>query len=420
MLIFYILNKALWDYISLGYIKYLYYGLVFFGAMFGMLRMLKGQSGKRKYVILYFLYSIYVLINGFVFSNSDQRSVGFVKYITYPLVFFSLYYYMNGKVYGNKLLRSIAYWGTITSIFALFEYVRKAPILPTASSAITIYYNGASSYRASVFCVSPMILAVLLAIAFNVCVYLYRFEKKSKYLAMALIIVLGVFSTGSRAPFVSMIMGLLIMYYYIFKEGLAKKKTYMWFFFMFVVALIVVFVLMAFPNIETGIAGIDNIIKRFSSTFDFNSEWGNVERLTRWGYYLGVFFNNPIFGIGLATTSAEVATNINITAHGITTESGIIAHLVETGLVGTVLYYIMLYPKFGLFIKKIRKTKGEECKEMFVVVAALVVFLIEDMVLQISLDIFCNFILWFFAAYGVTLLDFSKVCTKRGAVNNER
>lgn len=396
------LNKNLWDYFLGAVPKLLYYGIVLYGAIMHVIHL------KRKDLRLLGTFLIYVLIVltiGLIKSNSEQFSMGVMEYIVYPLPFLALSYYFDPSNRYEYIFNGIFKWGIITSFLAIYEYIKKESILPNGSSNITIFYDGTRSFRSGVFIGSPMILAVVLGMVLIYAVYKNYVTKNKKYLIGAFFILVGILCTGSRAPLVGTICGIIFMYFYLYRMGYTSRKIAFYIFMIGFGTFIIICAFTLFPNIQTGISFLDYTINRFSSTFNFTSEWGNLERLARWTYYINVFLHNPLVGIGIATTSAEVASNVSVTDHGITTESGLIARLVETGLAGTITYYSF----FIVIVKKAVFSMRENVKNQtfwqVYSTGIIVLFCVEDLVLQISLDIFASFILWFVLAYTINLLQ---------------
>lgn len=64
-----------------------------------------------------------------------------------------------------------------------------------------------------------------------------------------------------------------------------------------------------------------------------------------WTYYLNEFIVSPCFGRGVAITSNLVTNNLSL-FNGLFTisvaESGLLTRLVESGLVGTILYHLFI------------------------------------------------------------------------------
>lgn len=395
----YMLNKNLWDYLFGPAAKNLYYSVLLVSAAIGIIKMCSEKSKEKKIIVLSFIiYSIVVIWNGIALSNIEQRSVGYIKYLIYPLIFFSVYSIKYKKIDFDQLMDFFMKWAGVTSVLGVYEYIIKKPIIPTSSTRIYVYFDGTSSYRACVFIGSPMILAIVLAVALVVTFYYYHFRKKFIYCGLIILILIGIFVTGSRAPLISAVVGLFIMYYKLEKFSKIGPRTTLTLIWCFCSGLLMILTFCVFPDIQIGIPPVDNIISRFSSVFNFSSEWGNVERLARWSYYIGVFKRNMLTGIGLATTSAEVASNVNVTAHGITTESGVLGHLVEIGLIGSIPYYSFLFSCIYSVQKKTKKFVKQGTYMYFMICGIISLYLIEDVVLQISLDIFGQFIIFFFLA----------------------
>ena len=402
-MIIYILNKSLWDHFLGSVGKGLYYAILLSCAIGGIITLIKKKESRR-IVVFFLIYILVVVLNGFFIANYEQRHVGFMEYIVYPLAFFAVIYCMNIKKDYKSVFLLFVYWGGITSLLALIEYTRKAPLISSMVNYEYHYYNGKSiitAYRPFVFIGSPMVLAVLLGISIILCVYFSEFENRKKMRLLIPIMLLGIFATGSRAPLLSTVIGITLMYYYKAKIGKGNKKLLLGILVaIFGILFLVVFTTL-FPNFKTGILFFDTVYSRFATTFDFKQEWGNVERLARWGYYLNRFIRNPVIGYGIASTSAAVASNTYATAHGVTTESGIIGRLVETGLIGCIPYYCMFFYVIIFSLKRLKGyTKSGKNSIMFALIGIISLFLVEDAVLQVSLDIFATFSVWLFLALG--------------------
>lgn len=400
IMVFYVLNKNLWDWLLKGIFKNVYYGIVALGFLFCFIYLFKTHA-YRTIVSSFAVYAFVIAFNGFILSNPAQRSVGIIEYITYPMAFFALVYFMKDYKNVNRLLNCMIAWSAVTSVLAIIEYAMKKSILPDFEGRIYTFDNGSSSYRSTVFIGSPMMLGVVLGVVLLIGVYNYNLTQKKVYRNVAMLDFLGLFCTGSRGPLICTVLGVVIMYYNYYQQNKLKRNTLAAIYLLAMFAIFFVLGLAAFPNLKTGNETIDFMIYRFSSAFNFQTEWGNVERSVRWEYYIKMFLNKPIFGYGIATTSAAVDTNKAVSVHGITTESGVLARLVETGLVGAVSYYLFLIKCMKIvFNKKIKKLSNEQ----IVIAGGIALVLVEDVILQISLDLFCTFIFFFIMAYGVVLV----------------
>lgn len=394
MMIFYILNKNFWDLIFGSLTKNLYYSLVFLGTICCFYRYLS-QKRMRTIFILFSLYCIIVFCNGVFLSNTEQFSVGIIEYISYPFSFFALLYFMKDQTEYFNLFNKIMAWGALTSILAIYEFIVKKPVLPGSEGMIYTFDNGASSYRSTVFIGSPMMLGVVLAAIFILTLYYYYLYRNRRYFFYLTFDLLGILCTGSRGPLIGCLIGACVMYYFLCKNDGMSRNVFVLTMLIIVITAIIIMTKMIFPSFSFGIETLDFMIYRVTSALNFSTEWGNVERLNRWTYYISKFIEKPFVGYGIATTSAAVKTNIAVTTHGITTESGVLARLVETGIIGFVSYLLF----FIEVVKQAFLSKNEGDRSKLFVIGIVVLFTIEDMVLQISLDLFCTFILWFALAY---------------------
>lgn len=402
-MIFYVFDKNLIDLMTFGLSKTLYYAIVFIGAILCMIR-LAANSKYRKIVVYFVVYVAVIIVNGILYADAEHMSVGVIEYISYPLAFFALLYYFRAEKNYDKLFLRIVYWGGITSILAVIEYLTKKSLLTQTASSMYTYYNGLSSFRAVVFIGSPMMLGILLAVSLIVAVYYLNVYKKRKLYIIVILDLMGLMATGSRGPLLFCIVGIAVMYIYFFKQKIVGKNTFLKIILLVMLAFLFVVILIINPEFSIGVPAIDTLISRFSSVFN-TKEYGNAERLTLWAYYLNKFSQKPIMGYGIATTSALIATNTYATYNNIVTESGVIARLVETGLMGTLTYYCFMLTVLESSIQGSLKTKyeGTYRNTAIFVIGVVVLILLEDIILQISLDLFCTFALWMILAFSLSM-----------------
>ena len=402
-MIFYVFDKNLFDLVTFGVSKIAYYAIVFVGAILCLIK-LSLNSKYRKIVASFILYVAVIIANGLLYADAEHMSVGIIEYITYPLAFFALLYYFNSVNDYYKLFLRIIYWSGFTSILAVIEYLTRKSLLTQTASSMYTYYNGLSSFRAVVFVGSPMMLGILLAVSLIVAVYFLNVFKNKKLCKIVVLDLMGLMATGSRGPLLFCVVGIAVMYIYFFKQRIVGKSTFIKIFFLVMVALLFTLGLIVNPDFSIGIPAVDTLISRFSSVFN-TKEYGNAERLTLWTYYLNKFSKRPIMGYGIATTSAAISTNAYATYNNIVTESGVIARLVETGLMGTLTYYGFMFVVLKCSIQGSLKMryKGTYRNTAIFVVGVIVLILLEDIILQISLDLFCTFAVWMILAFSLSM-----------------
>ena len=132
-MIFYVFDKNLIDLMTFGLSKTLYYAIVFIGAILCMIR-LAANSKYRKIVVYFVVYVAVIIVNGILYADAEHMSVGVIEYISYPLAFFALLYYFRAEKNYDKLFLRIVYWGGITSILAVIEYLTKKSLLTQTAS----------------------------------------------------------------------------------------------------------------------------------------------------------------------------------------------------------------------------------------------------------------------------------------------
>ena len=424
-MIFYILNKNLFDLISFGVLKYLYYGVVVIGSVLGIIESFRKQS-RTPFLIAFLVYALIVVANGLLTFDSERFVVGLTEYLSYPIVFFPLLYFSKGfkkTIQIRKLLYSIIIWGALASLLAVFEYITKQSILYGTSVATYKFFDGTESYRAGVFIGSPMILAVVFGSILILSVFFFEARKQGWMVIPIILLLVGIFATGSRGPLLFTFIGVIFEYILLVSNHFARAGKLR-----IVIALVVfafIFIVLCVAiDVKFGNPVIDNVISRFASVFNLEEE-GNGGRIMIWSYYIGKFFENPIIGYGISATSYKVVNNMSHFIGYFTiivAESGLLTRLVETGLLGTISYAIFLATSifYGCRMHQ-RKGKDRYLNSLNIVITGIMVlFVLEDIILQISNDIFANFIVFMFISLSARLTDIKKreIAVSRKVVAN--
>lgn len=396
MSIFYMYTKDLLDSLPGGLFKLFFYAVVFVGIVMFFLETLIQTKKADFFVMIGFLsYLVYIIYNGKVLSNKEQFSQGMLEYVLYTFYFLAAVFYIRkGNVVLSDLKRFI-YLGDLISVLALVEYVSKTSIIPADNYSIYYFAGGYSSFRARVFCVSPMTLCMMLGLLLLLSCYFVIVERDNKdfiFKCSPIILLIGMLCTGSRGPLIGTMTGVCVLIGLNWmKEPLTRHRGIKTLFYgsIIILFLIILQINGGLATIRTGIEGIDNIIMRFSSSTDFSNEWGNVARLEIWTEYIGVFLNNFWNGIGIAQTSSTVVTNVRRV-----TESGLLKRLVETGMIGFILYIIgVLLPIVKNTIAK-RAHDTVTSSEKLLIVSVFFAIGIEDIVLQMFADVMAMYIFW--------------------------
>lgn len=395
-MIFYVLNKNLFDLLSRGITKYLYYPIV---ALFGLLGLIKCIKTKyyRNITFSFVFYALFIIFNAFITFDKERFSIGIIEYITYPLVFFSLLFLFHGFENGeqiNKLIYSLFCWSFITSILAVYEYLSRKPVLSIYGAYIYYFSDGTNAYRAGVFIGSPMVLAVILGMITVLIVYDFKVEQKNKFIILIIVNLMGIFATCSRGPLLFTIVSIGFLYFFLLWKNLLDRNTIFRLFVACFLLCILVCILF-FGGVKTGISSIDTLIARFGSTLNVKED-GNNARLMIWKYYLGRFVEHPFIGHGVSATSNLVSNNLSHFNGYFTitvAESGVITRLVETGIIGFALYSVFLWNCLKIVVKKKNKNSCRKMKYSNILsICFVLIFVLEDIILQISTDMFANFI----------------------------
>lgn len=393
--IIYVYTKALWDTYLGSPAKLLFYGTVFGGVLMYTVQTIISQRKTDLLILLGFIsYGLYILYNGKTHSNSEQFSQGMLEYILYTYYFLACIFYVRKSNFKLTDFKALIYLGEILSLMAVFEYTTQKAIIAVTDYTIYYFEGGYSSFRAKVFCISPMTMCMMFGLLFLVSIELYYIEKircTGLLKISPFLFLVGMFCTGSRGPLIGTLCGGLLMYGLNWiSNPITKNKG--------IRAICIFFIVLAFfmwtqfiggiSDFRTGIDLIDNIIKRFSSATDFANEWGNVARLRIWTKYIAIFKLNFENGIGIAQTSSTVASN----TYGVT-ESGLLKRLVETGFCGMLFYIVgILFPLFYGIYKNV--IQPNDNKKWHFIIAVMVAVLIEDIILQLFADVMVMYVFW--------------------------
>ena len=308
------------------------------------------------------LYMYFILLNFILAKHS--YSYGLYEYVFYLMMFFAVCH-----VFNNSSYLSILYFyelvGIILSIEAIWEFF-------TGNLPYRVTVEEQVIRRACGLLGTPLTLGIVMACISLVTFYLFTYTKKKVHLLCFILCIFGLLSTQSRGPLVSFIVSFIFMLCLLEYKRTEKifntvlKNIFRILFVGFVLFLIIAFLDGRNEFITTIVSRVQTI------TMWSGQDASNALRRQRWELGLQYFLQNPIIGYGISSTGTHSITGINV-------ESGIIKKLVETGLVGFVLYYVT----FGITtIKSVKRCMIKKTNHYPIASSVILAIFIENMVLQ--------------------------------------
>ncbi|OLU44770.1 hypothetical protein BO225_09840 [Dubosiella newyorkensis] len=392
-LMLYFLTKMLWDK-SVPYIFEIISILILFN---GFVNFFTKSLNKQKiiYLFLYGTFSIYILINGICQNSFAQIQRSLYEYILYTSFIFSMAYYIK-KADFIKTCKIISELGIIISILSWYEWISKSYLVGSFANIIT--YGNYIGFRSAVFSRSFLSHGVVLGFFGIISFYLYLTMKNKNYLLISGFNILSILTTSSRGPLVSTVVAIFFMY--IFKNNLLKKhdkRKIMANIIIIVAICLIIFILLS--NIKTGNSSIDYFLYRIRQIINWTGDAGNVGRLKFWSEALNYFKESPIFGIGPSKTGSWGIESIGVT------ESGILKHLCELGIVGFSLYYILFFSILFKGYKQYKIASNRDKLKLILFFGVVAMVFLNNITLQSTEEIMI-FIIYSFGLGGILSMNY--------------
>lgn len=340
-----------------------------------------------KSILLLVVFWIYAIFSSLINGGSELLLYTVERYIFYNLIFFVCLTIVN-RINWIHLFKFLVAYGVVDAVVSIIEFFTQKQMFAIGGvthSIVQLY--GDNSLRTFGLNGNYFLLAELLCVCAFVSLYLYKETNKKIYLFSLLVISFGIFCSGSRGYYVAFTCGMfLIFFFYTFEKGTTKKTFII--FLSIVAVLISALLIIFFTDIHIGLTTIDRFLDRFRSITDFSSNAANVTRFKLWINAINEWRTHFWFGNGASCTDLRYSAFKNVT------ESGLLKRFVELGLIGTMLQYSsMLFP----IIKGIKKYKNNKSLNRFDIpfFAIILVFFVEDLILQRYGEIEYTTIMWF-------------------------
>lgn len=389
----YFLTKMFWDKFTYDISEYC--SLLFI--LYGLLNYFFLKKLKKKdieFLGVFCLYAIYVILNGFIVTDSQHMLRGVYEYIFYVLIFFAMVPYIKRLRYEdfNFIFRILGFVGLIMAFLTFIEFFKGTSFLTVLDSyAEGSWVTGYGyTFRPKVFSRSYLSHGLVMGIFSLFELHNYAVTKNKKWILIYLLCLTAVIFTSSRGPLVAT---LVASVFYYFNSPFAKrltKKQIISFSLLFVIAIILIYLIL-FSDWKPSNNIVQYFLTRIRNIFNWTSDGGNVGRILRWEGYWNYYCNHNIWlGNGAATAGSSGLNTIMGSA-----ESGVFKRLIELGIIGFVLYYFFSLSIICTSMKtRIKNVSIDNIK--LISISIILCILIDDITLQITEEIMIAYILWFF------------------------
>lgn len=388
----YITSKLLWDKIPVVF-ELAFIAVVAWQAIIYLSKKLAANNNTNLIVMVFIMWA-YLIANALV-----QVPIIITFRCLYEYVFYTLFIFFMAGIYKQinlgRCLETISCWGGIIAILSWLEYITKHHIIADIGDLQTILYGGAYSFRSIVFTRSFLSHGVVLGVFSLLCFYLWISKKNIKWFFLGTFDYMSILTTGSRGPLVAFGVGIAFMYWgYTFFVNRKKEKKNQFILF----SVLFIFLLILLFTIDVGDihSSVGYFIYRIQNIIDWSGDAGNLGRLLIWNEcYNSLFKTNIFFGVGPSTTGSW-----GQAIYGVT-ESGVLKRLCETGLVGFLMIYGVVFYIIKLSAKLFKKLDVNKKMEMLLWLSIYISVFVNDITVQSTEEIMVSF--WFWGSLGALL-----------------
>ena len=363
--------------------------------LFGLVLTHKIIRKDAVWCMAFAFYAIYIILQ--TLSSDMVTSITLVcsRYILCPAIaligiFISSSYSYDLTKTQDLIWRIMWGWGLVLFVLGVYETFTGHYILEVSSSVEETISSFSSSsvgiVRAMVFSKSYLLLGDLYGILAVTSFCLYKRLKNKIYLISVFVFLVGTFLGLSRGSLVGTISGFIILFLIKEKNISSKipiRKIFSVLKWSVVVIVLIILIFTVFQSNEI----IKYCTDRIITIFNWSSDYSNTTRMDHWRVFIDIWVSSPrnfLFGTGGLT--AEYLSSIHTV-----TESGFLQHLVEIGLIGSILYYILLLYPFVKYVKSHVKTNFGNWT-----IGCFTILFIHDFVLQISAEYYICVLMWLF------------------------
>lgn len=389
----YVLMRPLLTFYFSDFPKRIYTIEVFGILMYSLFVKLCKKTILKSDVVVYGIYLgsvLYICINSYCLGGKELLSLSLTRYIIYsfPLLYAPI---LVEKVNLENVMNFLVGFGIVDSLISLYEFTTHKVVFNFTGDQIVLMLNGA--VRTYGLNGNYFLLGEMLTICALTSLYLYIVNKKRFYFISFILILVGIFSTGTRGFYVASVLGVvLLLGIFSFREKLTKNMIIKFTIVLILISILVYIVM--FSGLTTGNAYIDGVLSRIRSIVNWSTENANVVRANRWEYAISTWKDHFWFGTGACSTEVDAST------FSFAPESGLLKRLVELGLVGTVIHYLSMFIPivYGLTRSKIIQGENQDYR-IYWAISIIFSLFVEDLVLQMYTGIEYATITWFLISY---------------------
>lgn len=421
--LFVILNRSLLAWVFKSYSVYL--GYIFVGFCFYMLvtsMLVNCKTIKLNSVDRFVLaYLIFLVLRALIAQELFRSVIGLTLYAgTIPV-----YWVMRfTKVQSEKLAKFLFWCFVYLVAFASLEIVLGVPLGPVHwyYSRLSFFPHRLSSTLGSSNHFSIILPAI--SIFLTACLLNKPGRRRMRMTILILVTLFFVLGTSSRAGILVYLASILLLFF--FQGVYIKKKGFLRNFVLIMLMFIVFFVALSSLAVRRELGSY------IRSTFDV-TDWGNSVRLQKYRLILNVVRTNVVgslVGIGMGYTGnivhqAGLPTFFQLQGYEsfYTTESSVLKLLLETGIVGLLLFYYMLFRTIRLcHLYAAKSADSYEIGICLGISCMLTLFILRSLILQVF-DVPAVLLLtWGGMGWLSNMISRKRVligCEKRQAVQNE-
>ncbi len=392
--IVYYTSKLLWD----NLVPYVFtFGFIGICLLFTLKYIRRIRATSDLLILLYMLvFSLYIVINAVFKDDSTQLVRAIYEYIVYALPFFLVLYCLP-SVNVKSLCEKTEKWGVIIALLSWYEYITRTHLLNIHSSS-GILYGGDYAFRATVFARSALAQGVIVGFFSIVAFSLFIYYRRRTHLFLSIFFYISILTTSSRGPLVSTTVALAAIY--IIKISIIDKSS--WKKILSSILIIAIFLLVYYiltSDFRTSNETINYFLLRIRNIINWNSDAGNLGRISRWRWSITLFESNPWFGIGPSKTGSWGAASLGVT------ESGILKRLCELGIIGFTMHYAFVIVIVVSGLKSMRMHDESAYVNPLLYFGSIFLILTNDFILQSTEEPSVCFIMWFALAGIVYIRD---------------
>lgn len=347
-----------------------------------------------KFMLFLTAFWTYILVNGIYFLGQDTFAKGVTQYILFLMPLFAFWGCVD-ELNFDSISAFLIYINLPNAVGSIYEGITGSYILSSSHSQFIID----NKIRTAAFIGDMISLPLVLGFSLLFCVYLYIKSKNKKYIVYGVLNFIGIIASQSRGPLVAIVVA-MVSYYLISGGYKNSRRNYGKIFYRVFIVLLVaamLYLIIVHTRILDNI-GLSQVSERVKSIFAWeNSErdHSNATRVFIWNKMLQLFLKNPMIGIGIGLTGSDISVTIGAT------ESAILKRLVELGISGTFLNFLMLLRLLQCALKKV-KMGDENCYIYAVVLASIVIIFVEGVVLQVDEYFAATSYMWCLASLLLT------------------